>query len=97
MKHGPQPEPIDQAMLRYSFETLDYRNGEWCGRDATGMEGGFSPWRGTLYLQPAKEDFCYGDVVAVVLSTGEKLVGRIESNAAGVALRDWEPADVRGW
>eukprot|EP00966_Prymnesium_polylepis_P007956 182989-Prymnesium_polylepis.4 len=39
----------------------------------------------------------YGDVLGVERSNGQLLMGRLESNAKGKALRDWSVQDVEEW
>ena len=51
-----------------------------------------------MHLEPIENaaEVSYGDIVVIKRSLGT-VMGRIESNARGVALRDWTPDDVNDW
>lgn len=53
--------------------------------------------RRTSFLPTGRPFFQYGELVAVERSSGEVVMGRVESNEHGRALRDWSAHDVHSW
>ena len=97
----------------YTYQDLKKDQWGWVGPTVTSkiekMRAGEKKDRGKLRLvSPDAADLqqlgtlpdlqiAYGDMVAVVRSSGEILTGRIESNGSGRALRDWTFEDASKW
>jgi len=55
------------------------------------------PRRRTSFEPKGRCFFMYGEMVAVERESGDTVMGRVESNEHGRALRDWFEADVQAW